>query len=335
MKRIISLILVTVSLLCLFSCTQKDSEVPEGMALASVEGAPFKLFVPSNWTLNTHSGISSAYLNSMDIISVSADWMAAKEGETLESFYASALQSYKNEFLRFEVIDQSDITVDQRQAKKFTARLEFGGNEYKIMRVMIAHGGDFVIFTYKALTQNSLYDTYLENADIMLREFKLTEKSNIVRPNEKDEKTPAGMKMASGDNTEYVLYVPENWTVNSQAAVPGAYYSDKNRSNVTVTSYTPENSMSVEDYFKMGEESFKKLYDDYVFVSRETNKTLGGEYAEDFVFTFTFEGNQYKTRQMIAIYNQMFYVLTYTSTPENYDLLAADLEKIIAEFKFR
>ena len=61
MKRIIALftalLLITVALT---SC-KKAGNAPDGMKLASLEGEPFKLYVPEAMTLNLDSGISSAF----------------------------------------------------------------------------------------------------------------------------------------------------------------------------------------------------------------------------------------------------------------------------------
>ena len=43
----------------------------------------------------------------------------------------------------------------------------------------------------------------------------------------------------------------------------------------------------------------------------------------------------YKYRQIVVIYKNMFYIFTYTSTPEGYDLHADEVEQIIAKVKFK
>lgn len=331
--KIFCMILAVLSILFLPSCKNEDSDVPDGMQLASVEGVPFKLFVPTNWTLNTQSGISGAYLSSKAGISVSADYIEADDGETLESFLTACIEKYQNELEDFEVIEQSDVVVDSREAKKLIFSAKYNGEEYKFMRAFIKSGSDFVIFSYKA--KSDYFDTYISDADSMLEAFKLSYSGDTVRPDEKDKKTPEGMKIASGDNVEYRLYVPEKWTANSKNAIAGAYYSEDDRSNVSLTSYSPTQSTSLDDYVKNCEEANEKIYDDYTLISSETDKKLGGKTARDNTYSFELDGKRYMQRQVICIYNDNIYSLVYTSSPEKFDLHREDVEKIIKEFSFR
>ena len=62
---IITRLLCTLLALCLLcgglvACSQ-DKEVPDGYQYATCKGEYFLLFVPTQWTVNTESGVSGAY----------------------------------------------------------------------------------------------------------------------------------------------------------------------------------------------------------------------------------------------------------------------------------
>lgn len=331
--KVLCLVLAILSVVFVSSCKKVESDIPEGMQSASVEGAPFRLYVPTNWNLNTQSGISGAYLSTKLGISVNADWIPADDGETLESFFNSCIESYQKKFENFEKTEESDIVVDSRKAKKLTFSLNYQGEKYKIMRAFVKCDNNFVIFSYKA--KADYYDSYLKDAEAMLEVFRLSYSDDVVRPEEKDKNTPEGMKIASGDSVEYRLYVPENWIVNSKNSVAGAYYSDDNRSNVTLTSYSPTQNTALDDYWKQCEEKYGQMYENYSLITCVTGAELGKRPAIDNTFSFELDEIRYMQRQVMCVYADRIYTLTYTSTPENFGMLEDDVKRIINSFTFR
>ena len=74
MKRIsirILTLLVTVALcLGLVACGSSE-DIPTGMQMAVCEGATFRLFIPTTWTPNTGSGVSSGFFSQSELSMVS------------------------------------------------------------------------------------------------------------------------------------------------------------------------------------------------------------------------------------------------------------------------
>lgn len=50
-------------------------------------------------------------------------------------------------------------------------------------------------------------------------------------------KTPAGMKLISGEDDAYRLFVPEKWIVNNSKGITGAYRNEADTSNISVTTF--------------------------------------------------------------------------------------------------
>ena len=332
-KKIIIVALVLFAAISLFSCSDQDTETPDGMQLASADGVPFKLYVPKNWTLNNGSGISGAYLSSRAGISVTADVFECG-GEELGEFVNASIEDYKNTYDRFELISEvSDTTLDGRAAKKVKFSLVYDDTNYKFMRVFAKYSDKFIVFSYKA--NKDYFDTYISEAEAMLEVFKFCEPTNVNTADKTDKDTPQGMKIASGDDVEYRLYVPTSWVVDPDESVAIAYVSQNDRSNVSLTSYSPSESMSIDGYFERCETEYKKIYESYQREEDVPEIQMAGKIAKDFRFSFTYNGEQYKSRQVICIYRGMFYIMTYTAKAENYDLHTEDVEKIISEIIFR
>ena len=332
-KKTIIALLVLLAAVSLFSCYEQDSDIPDGMQLASVEGVPFKLYVPKNWAINYGNGISGAYLSSSAGISVTVDVFDCN-GKELDEFAVSSIEDYKNTLDSFEIISEiSDTTLDMRAAKKVKFSAEYEGAKYAFMRVFAKYSDNFIVFSYKS--SKDYFDIYLPEAEAMLEVFKFCEPTNENSADKTDKDTPEGMKIASGEDVEYRFYVPTSWVLDTDESVATAYASEADRSNVSLTSYTPSVSLSIDGYFEMCETEYEKIYENYQRKEDASEIQMAGKLAKDYRFSFEYNGEQYKSRQVICIYRGMFYIMTYTAKAENYDLHTEDVEKIISEITFR
>jgi|GEM_PF-553473 len=176
-----------------------------------------------------------------------------------------------------------------------------------------------------------------------------------------EDDVPNGMKKASGDAAQYVLYVPTTWKCDVASGATSATYSDSDTSNISVMTFSLENSdADVSDWWSGFEADFKKVYDDFEIVSRE-DTTLDGEKAEKVVFKGTLihdlsdeeddavsEGTpandnidkvEFQFMQVSAVKRKVLsapevYVITYTSSPDVFDSHLEDVQKCLDNFKF-
>lgn len=157
----------------------------------------------------------------------------------------------------------------------------------------------------------------------------------LVSCGKQAEEIPDNMQLASREDVAYCLYVPKTWNVNTDSGVSSAYYSSQDSANVSVMSYMPEGeSMSIDDYWKLTEESYQASFDAYTPESTETT-LLGGRKAGKYTFTLTVGGQEVRMMQIIAAYNQMFYIFTYTASPENFEQHLEEVQTIADNFTFR
>ncbi len=156
----------------------------------------------------------------------------------------------------------------------------------------------------------------------------------LVGCNAPEADVPEGMKNAALDGVEYALFVPENWVINKNSGVSGAYVSAYDKSNVSVNSYLPSTAMTIEDYWAFCAASYEKEFDSFAQVENGVT-TMAGVNAPYYVYTATIGGVEYKFLQAITATGDMFYTLTYTATPDTYDTHLESVMKIIEEFTLR
>lgn len=145
---------------------------------------------------------------------------------------------------------------------------------------------------------------------------------------------PEGMQLASLDDVEYALFVPETWTVNKNSGVSGAYVAAHDRSNVSVVSYIPTASLTLEQYWAMCEESYKTEFENYALLETGTT-TMATASTPYYVYSATVGGVEYKFLQAIVFNGGMFYIFTYTAEPANYDTHIESVMEMIEVFTFR
>ena len=104
---------------------------------------------------------------------------------------------------------------------------------------------------------------------------------------------------------------------------------------MTVTSYTPSTSISVQEYFTLCEEEFRTTLPSYERISGPAERTVGGRVAYTYVYRTVADGVEFCIMQTLFAYNEMIYSFTYTALAENYDMHMEDVEAMLSAFAFR
>lgn len=151
-----------------------------------------------------------------------------------------------------------------------------------------------------------------------------------------DKDVPSGMQKVSGDDVPYNLYVPGGWIASNGDGIYGAYYSQSDKSSITVSSYSPTGTMaSINDYWQYARENYENTYKDFAVESSGDAVVFGGKSAFKYTFTASIGGAEYHFMQVIAVHSNRFFILTYTSDAEHYDAHLEDVEQTISEFVFK
>ncbi len=327
----------------LVACS-KDSEIPKGYQYATCKGEYFLLFVPTQWTVNTESGVSGGSYSLLEGTAVSMTEVPfdkpAADGEdvtaTLEDFFTahmaeiSKLKDYKAE-------KEFDATLGSYKAKDITYSAVIGEDTYRYRQVLTKVSGRFYLFTYSSKTDS--FDRWLDTVDEILENVVFTaypfEGSDDEKKLPAVDNVPEGMKLVTDNDVAYRFFAPESWVTGDAEAAALVYASESDRSNVTVMGYAAPDAYSVANYWEDTEKYYKDTLRDYTLVGEPTQSEMGGKRATVYEYTYSLGGVTYKCRQAICVYSYLIVVMTYTALPENYDAHMAEVEQMQGALTFR
>lgn len=348
-KRILAAILLCVLLISTFSACAKQDDVPDGYQLVVRDGDKFRLYVPTQgWSPNTSGGVTSAFFSLEQNASVSV-YVADDAGEmTVDEYWDHCNANFEKELKEYSYSDKSEnVILGGQPAKKYlySAKMTVVDGEksvemvYKFLTVLCKYQEEMYVFVYSA--PEEYYDSHIEdvegNADGvgMIPYFKFAE-AYVAESKEypDDVEVPDGMKIISTDELPYRFFVPKSWAVNNGADFSAAEAPDGS-SNVSLQMYMTENdNETVDDYFAKLEKRYKELFSSYALESTESIKMDGSD-AKKYIYKITVGGVEYKQVQAIVVRGAVFYTLTYTALPENFDSYTDDVNKMIESFDIR
>ena len=119
MKKLITILALLALCLSLWGCSNDGA--PDGMKSVTLEGEPFILYVPESWTDNTSSGISSAFVSTMNI---TARYRDAGEDATLSDYVSSVMGAYAASLDDFQLVSSAASVLGGSDAMliKYTAK---------------------------------------------------------------------------------------------------------------------------------------------------------------------------------------------------------------------
>ena len=331
-KRFIAIVIALLFCLCAVGCAKSD--VPDGMKLASLEGEPFKLYVPKSWTVNTASGISGAFFAGTDNIAVSARYQTPENASaSLEDYVDGCILSYTQSYKSFGFDGNVSATVlGGADARELSFTAEYQGKSFTFRQLFAERAGDIITLTFRCPTD--LFANYNSQFDEIVKVFVLCDKGEVKNDCVTDKKTPDGMKIASNDAIEYRFYVPKSWICDSESGVSSAYYPESGKPNVTVTAYIPDEEVNVEEYFKSCEERYKVELEGYEFLTSSA-ETVAGRGAISYTYRVTYGESSLKIMQTVFSYNGRMYSITYTAHEDAFAEHLSDVERMLDAFRFR
>ena len=340
MRTLCLLLLVLAVALPLVGCREIDEDLPENMQYATTEGAYYRLFVPSDWTLMTEMGISGAYASAQNRAIIFVHDYENPDGLSPRDY---AEQVYMTEigaaYPEGEVgaIATSDTVLGGKSA----VMLEYSATRdlvtYRTRELVCTVDDRAYVLTYAA--QFDLFEGYLSVYDSVTAAFLF--KDELYRPKESvntvdtSADAPEGMMLASNDDVAYRFYAPESWVLDTALATSSVYFSEDDCTSVNVTVYMPEaDQMTAEEYWVLCEVEFARAMTDYTLVST-TATELDTRPANTYVYTATVGGTAFRFAQTVASYRGMVYTVTYTALDEVFDTHVSDYERMLAAFDFR
>lgn len=366
----VALILLCVSMLAsLISCTQNGEEeerAPAGMQFATVQGADYRLFIPTHWSVNLVYGISGGYysLGTQSTVSVECYPITEKMEAALSALPAPAAEEkkeddaspwklradwfYENELkpliatlatgtIEMVEINCVSVLLDGVNARQYHAITTVADHKLHFVQVVGERAGKFYVLSFTvddALYFNlkeSDYPKILENFRFSDKPFVPNEPMKVIPEGE----APEGMKLASNDDVSYALYVPQSWNVNEHEEIFAATAPDG--SSLSVIPYMPSGNevMSVLDYYEWNKAAMLKTSPNGFEEISSQQITVDGAAAMRYEYLYTVGGVTYHYAQVITVWRGMFYNLTYTALPDRFDTNLADVQAILDAFDFR
>ena len=338
---LLTLCLCTVSLM---GCkTGEDAELPENTKHATIAGAYYRLYLPTDWNLLTETGVSGGYASMQNKAVIYVKEYDNPDALSAADYWTAHLLPA----LTATFDAQKDFTTSQTPVETTLneqAALIFG---YEGTREMVTYQGQDVVcpkdgkmYVLTFCARKDLYEGYLGVFNTVKTNFAFKdipfepdEPINTVDPNAE---APEGMQLASNDDVAYRFYVPASWVLDKSLPTSSAYVSESDRSNVNVTVFMPDEGQfsSVDAYF------------DFCKSELETTMTFEGEVeSEEFTldgckgkmyrYTATFGGKTYRFAQTIASYRGMIYTVTYTAKVDTFDTHYQSYRDILSAFDFR
>ena len=350
--RIITALLLIGALLSVVSCTAKEETlIPEGMQSATAYGATYRLYVPTTWSLKILPGISGAYYNVAEQSAVSVteyaiDEALATELSTLgENTSRIGYYFEKTLLTQIKVMSTGEVhlyeedciatTLGGANARQYHASATVASKVTHFLHIIAEKDNKFYVFSFTAT--EDLYTYCMDDVKKMIENFAFGKEytpTDAIKTFPTDANAPAGMQIASGEEVEYLFYVPSTWSPNKTNNIYAATAPDG--SFVSVVSYLPSSEgISVKSYFEKSEEMMKTTSGNRYTRISEAETTLGGGKALQYEYEYTVGGVTYRYLQVIVGYKSMIYNLTYTALPQNFEANRADVEAIISAFTFR
>ncbi len=338
-KKIIAMTLsVLLLLFALASCGSSEEDAPEGMKSATMSGEPFVLYVPEAWSLNTASGISGAYFNSKQTILVTARYQKSSESD-LVGYMNACMEDYaeNKNWTEMGNITYSDTILGGKDARRVSFTVKNGEERLTCFQVSVSHEGGFV--SVHGYCATDLYESRKGDYDTILKEFVLRAPSPAQGETVRDKNTPEGYQIASSDEVEYRMYVPVTWLCDAESGSSEAQSADK-KAHVSLTSYAPNFSTDIKNYFTVCEESYKTSLPGYTLIERElpaptSDGKIAGRTAYSYIYTVTVGNEDLTIMQTLFIYNDMMYSFTYTAKADSFETYRADVNAMLSSFTFR
>ncbi len=345
-KRILSFLLLFALLLptgMLVACGGQEAggvNVPAGMKNATEGATGYLFFVPDGWLVERVGGVTMANVSVYSSASFSLAVFPSERSAT-EYFEASRTEiGEKFADLAMEE-DGKNTAVGGNGAVRYIYTGKHSEDiTYRVMQYITKKDGSLFVFTYMANTEE--FDNYKTAVEAAVGHFRFTGVSlstpTPIPP--MSEEAPEGMQMISDSAIHaYSLYVPTTWTVNARGGICGAYVSDSDRSNISLTShYPPSGVKNLYEYFEAIKPVYAKIYQDFTVISahKEGDPTvkIGGLEGAVYEMSGKSGGTDYRIMQVLFVRESYIYVFTYTAEASRFDAHRAEVDAIIAAVTF-
>ncbi len=170
MKKIISLILAGVMLVCAFGGCAKEGDVPSGFKRASNEVCDFDFFVPETWTVSLSDGTVAAFCSPTDPSSISV--MPAEmeyADSTVDDWWSTHKADFESVYDEFTLLSEEEATLGGIAGKSYTFTAKLGENAYYFEITAVVKHSRIYMMTFTSTEE--LYENHTDTLDAVKEHF--------------------------------------------------------------------------------------------------------------------------------------------------------------------
>ena len=151
---------------------------------------------------------------------------------------------------------------------------------------------------------------------------------------------PAGMKLASSEDADYKMWVPESWTVDMSTGITSAYAGSGDYSNVSVTAQNlsgEQNYLTPSEYWEIYKTDLEATFPNIAYdedTEGGISLLLDENAAMKYSYTATVTGTKFHFISVVCIRSGTVYLITYTAQPAIYENHLEEVQNILDNFSF-
>lgn len=359
MKKFSTLLLILISLCCLFSCGASD-DAPEGLQTVDHNKENGYIFYgPEGWEIANRGGISATYVTAINTTSMTFT-KADMPTVPFDQYFDESMATLPYEI---NVLKREDTKFgNATSARKYIYTFKYEDYSFATMQILVCYGEDFYIFTYNSYgdptDSESTYQTYLETVQLAIDNFKFVEKGEQGSA-PTYEKDADGYSLVSDRKLAgFDLYLPDGCTVIDNGAMVSAKLSNNANINLAKASNT---GVSVLTYIENRHSELLGVVDNLqpvkIGVPKAVDKNsaffdkwsldiypeldesivfgdLARESVVSYEYTYEFAGRSYHVYQLLGVDSYSGYVFTYTATEDEYGEHLDEVMTILEKVRF-
>ena len=367
MKRILILLLISLTILTLIGCNS-DEKAPEGMQLVSgSESDGYRFYAPEEWIVANHEDYSAAYVSTVNNTSV-VFAETAKPTSSVPEYFAAELAKFPFEVTASELKGCNFGNADSAYSCVYD--YNYQGRKMRAMQIFAIYGDRFYIFTYNSYNEarfgeaddETYYDYYMPKAQTCIDNILFSQKGEkaesetVVYEKDSDGYNIVSDKTLAG----FTLAVPDSYRVDYSSGIVSVTREDGANINVSKATYT---GVTRDEYWRMRVENLNSIVDKKRDASTGEilTETVKNEEGEDVVrpmstlnvlreheiinlkgcdwacayeYTYSFAGKEYRVYQVLIVDGYDGFVFTYSAPVEIFEPRLDEALSILRKMAF-
>ncbi len=337
--KILALMLALFAVLAAFTaCTiQPGYEgAPEGMRPINEGKEGAILYVPSGWSVETSTGVPTAYYSSKDrsTVTLTAVSAEASGGLDAKSYFESYIENFKTAITDFAFAKEKEEDPDYTNrlianvgAIIYTYSGKVAELDYKFRQALLKNPKDGTLFIITYSATASLFDNHTEELEEIYDNFRFVTESipmkdttQIENPSTEGVTVPDGMKLISSVHTDYYLFVKNDWVPTVTTGMTAAHAPNDALTNISCTVFT-EYTIDFDAYWTSYEKDIKNTFGNITYEndSRFTELKIDGIPARAYTYSVEMSGKTTCYAQYVTIREGQVYLVTVSA--DSFDLI--------------